>query len=276
MPDGAAMKRGPAGCRHVTNGPAQGKARSRRPVIGTTGVNAAMTAGRQAGRRPRRAGRQQDPALRILDERLARGQIGVDEYTTRRAVLARDDLPPSLTRRPRRWAAIALAAVLAAGAGLAAAAVAGPGPWYEPWAASRTSCRAPSLPGTVVNVTVTDMMGRMMGGGMMRVLASPASVPAGSVSLRVANTGTLAHELVVLPLVPGQQPGSRTVGADGTVSEAGSLGEASATCAAGHGNGITPGAASWVTLTLRPGRYELICNLPGHYAMGMHTELDVS
>jgi hypothetical protein len=32
---------------------------------------------------------------------------------------------------------------------------------------------------------------------------------------------------------------------------------------------------SWVTLHLAPGRYELICNLPGHYAAGMFAELDV-
>jgi uncharacterized cupredoxin-like copper-binding protein len=31
-----------------------------------------------------------------------------------------------------------------------------------------------------------------------------------------------------------------------------------------------------VTLTLGPGSYELVCNLPGHYAAGMHAELDVS
>ncbi len=35
------------------------------------------------------------------------------------------------------------------------------------------------------------------------------------------------------------------------------------------------GAVSWLTVTLRPGRYELACNLPGHYAMGMHTGLEV-
>src|SRR5512135_2554232 len=108
-----------------------------------------------------------------------------------------------------------------------------------------------------------------------QVLASPASVPAGTVSLRVTNTGMMTHELVVLPFAPGQLPGSRAIGSGGTVSEAGGLGEASATCRAGHGDGIAPGAASWVTLTLHPGRYELFCNLPGHYAMGMHTELDL-
>lgn len=59
------------------------------------------------------------------------------------------------------------------------------------------------------------------------------------------------------------------------MSEAGSLGEASMSCGEGPGDGIAPGAESWVTLHLARGRYELICNLPFHYAMGMFTELDV-
>ncbi len=46
-------------------------------------------------------------------------------------------------------------------------------------------------------------------------------------------------------------------------------------CGEGPGDGIAPGAESWVTLHLARGRYELICNLPFHYAMGMFTELDV-
>ena len=32
---------------------------------------------------------------------------------------------------------------------------------------------------------------------------------------------------------------------------------------------------SWTTLTLNPGRYELLCNIAGHYGSGMYTELDV-
>ena len=228
--------------------------------------------------RPRLRSTRPDAALGLLDERLARGEIGIEDYTSRRAVLAETAPPPAAWHRPRRWPAIGLAAVLAAGAALAIAATAGPGPWYAPWAASRAHCTVPALPGHVVTVTVTDMMGGMMGGpgqGMMRVLASPASIPAGTASLRVINTGAMTHELVVLPLTAGQPAGARAVGPDGTVSEAGSLAEASATCGAGHGDGIAPGTASWVTLTLRPGRYELICNLPGHYAMGMHTALNV-
>ena len=46
-------------------------------------------------------------------------------------------------------------------------------------------------------------------------------------------------------------------------------------CGAGSGEGVAPGASSWVTLTLAPGRYELVCNFPGHYAAGMYTQLTV-
>jgi uncharacterized cupredoxin-like copper-binding protein len=158
------------------------------------------------------------------------------------------------------------------------------------------SCAAPTLPGTTVSVQLADvrsMMTRspMMGGsgammgpgdwrnfhrGMMRVLASPTSVAAGTVSLTVVNTGYLTHELVVLPLAARQQPGARNVGADGTVDEAASLGEASASCAAGAGDGIAAGSTGWVSLHLPAGRYELVCNLPGHYAAGMFAELDIA
>jgi len=47
-----------------------------------------------------------------------------------------------------------------------------------------------------------------------------------------------------------------------------------------HRSYILAGAAAtvlgWVTVNLTPGRYELLCNLPGNYAPGMHAELDVS
>ena len=46
--------------------------------------------------------------------------------------------------------------------------------------------------------------------------------------------------------------------------------------ASGTGDGITSGTVSWTTVTLPPGRYELICNLPNHYADGMYQELVVT
>ena len=146
-------------------------------------------------------------------------------------------------------------------------------------------CTVPALPGAVVDVELIDMgrMGAMMGegnwrsyhSGMMRLTVSPGDVPAGVVSFQVENVGTRTHEMVVLPLRSGAQVGSRVVGADGTVDETGSLGEASASCAAGAGDGITAGSVGWVTLHLPAGRYELLCNIPGHYPAGMYAELDV-
>jgi uncharacterized cupredoxin-like copper-binding protein len=114
-----------------------------------------------------------------------------------------------------------------------------------------------------------------MMGGTMRLEANRRTVPPGTVSFRVANVGSLVHELVVLPLEPGASAGDRTVGADNRVEENGSLGEASQSCGSGPGDGIDPGAIGWVTLNLPAGNYELVCNLPGHYVAGMYTTLQV-
>jgi len=124
-------------------------------------------------------------------------------------------------------------------------------------------------------------MSSMMGGvaplgDRMMLRAVPASVPAGQVSFVIGNRGWRTHEMVVLPLAPGQAAGQRVPGSDGRVDEAGSLGEASASCAAGSGDGITSGAVGWVTLMLPAGRYELVCNLRNHYANGMYQELVVN
>lgn len=136
------------------------------------------------------------------------------------------------------------------------------------------TCNPPPLPGQTVDVVLSDMGGMMSGARMMNVAASPSSVASGDVSFRVWNAGMMVHEFVVLPLPPGGA-GTRAVGSAGWVSEEGSLGEASSACGEGAGDGIAPEQASWVTVQLSPGRYELICHFPGHYAMGMFTELDV-
>lgn len=148
---------------------------------------------------------------------------------------------------------------------------------------STETCTAPAdLPGSRVNVGLGDMgMTQMMGGTaplgahmMLRVV--PTSVAAGPVSLIAANMGWRTHELVILPLPAGKSAGQRVPGPDGKIDEKGSLGEASNSCGAGTGEGITVGAVGWVTLTLAPGRYELVCNLANHYADGMHQELLVT
>lgn len=144
------------------------------------------------------------------------------------------------------------------------------------------TCTGPTaLRGSTVRVFLGDMgMTRMMGGvaplgGHMMLRATPDQVPAGQVTFLVANMGWRTHEMVVLPLAAGQVDGQRQPGKDGRVSETGSLGEASATCAQGAGDGIQSGSMGWVTLHLKAGSYELVCNLPNHYADGMHQQIVV-
>lgn len=196
----------------------------------------------------------------------------------------------------RGWliAALAVAVAVLLGSGLAASAWAGAfGQGAAATARTRlggagsgflsgTSQGVPALPGNVVNVSLTSMGGPMMGGrnpmggGVMQLGVDRATVPAGSVSFAAANFGSIDHELVILPLGDNQRAGMRAIGADSRIDEAGSLGEASASGRAGAGDGIRPGSSGWVTVSLVPGRYELVCNLPGHYGAGMSTELTVS
>jgi|SRR5450631_2064505 len=101
-----------------------------------------------------------------------------------------------------------------------------------------------------------------------------ATVPHGTVSFRATNGGSINHEMVMLPLAASQSVGARPTGTDAKVDESGSLGGASNGKRAGQG--VEPGASSWITVTLTPGQYELVCNLPNHYTAGMHTQLTVT
>lgn len=140
------------------------------------------------------------------------------------------------------------------------------------------NCEPKTTSGSVVNITLSDGGGAMMGGGsamMVSLAASPGSVPNGPVTFVATNTGALNHELLIHPL-PTDGAGTRPVGTDGKINEQSSLGEASTSCGRGPGDGISPGTRSWVTVNLAPGKYELLCDEPWHYANGMFTEFTVS
>lgn len=114
----------------------------------------------------------------------------------------------------------------------------------------------------------------MMDGRFMQLNVDHAVVPHGTVSFVVTNGGSITHEMVVLP--DDHVFGTRPMGADNRIDETGSLGEASKTGGKGAGRGIAPGASSWLTITLKPGQYELVCNSPRHYTLGMHAQLTVT
>jgi hypothetical protein len=94
-----------------------------------------------------------------------------------------------------------------------------------------SSPAAPSLPGTVVNVSLADMGGSMMSqrggnvsqgsgmtsGGSMRLRADHATVPHGTVSFLATNGGSINHEMVILPLPASQSVGARATNTDARV-----------------------------------------------------------
>jgi uncharacterized cupredoxin-like copper-binding protein len=140
------------------------------------------------------------------------------------------------------------------------------------------SCGPSNAQGTVVHVTLGDRGGAMMGGGssmMVSLNAAPNSVSAGNVTFVATNVGALSHELLILP-APSDGVGTRVVGNDGRIDESASLGEASTSCGNGPGQGISPGTTSWVTIHLTSGNYELLCDIPWHYANGMFTSFRVN
>ena len=136
--------------------------------------------------------------------------------------------------------------------------------------------------GRVEHISLTDSGGPMGEGmgpmhpGAMGLSVDRATVPHGTVSFLVANAGAVKHEMVILPMTDSQVVGTRPFGGDAKVDETGSLGEASKSGGEGAGEGISPGASSRLTVTLAPGRYELVCNLMGHYVSGMYRELTVT
>ncbi|WP_341319568.1 plastocyanin/azurin family copper-binding protein [Paraburkholderia sp. IMGN_8] len=92
-------------------------------------------------------------------------------------------------------------------------------------------------------------------------------VKAGTVMFEVSNAPDSAqtHELVVL---------KTDLAADKLPVKNGKVPE-SQFKKMGEVEDMAPGKGKRMTLKLAPGRYVLICNKPGHYAMGMHTSLVV-
>jgi uncharacterized cupredoxin-like copper-binding protein len=95
-----------------------------------------------------------------------------------------------------------------------------------------------------------------------KVDAPGSDAKAGKVTIDATNGGKVEHELIVLRT---DKPAG-ALGAGARVPETGNAGEV--------GN-LAPGASKRVTLKLPAGHYALVCNLPGHYKLGMHRDLTV-
>ena len=102
------------------------------------------------------------------------------------------------------------------------------------------------------------------------------TVAAGRVTFVVANEGAIEHEVVLIKTKrdSGDLPtdGAGAALEDGAVAPHGGDHEAEGDHHAGvH---FATGAGGEVVVDLEPGRYAVVCNLPGHYEAGMHANLE--
>ncbi len=89
-----------------------------------------------------------------------------------------------------------------------------------------------------------------------KVVPAVKVAKAGKVTFVVKNVGKINHEMIVVKTnVP---PGKLKENANHRVSEAGSVGEVE----------VDHGETRKLTLTLKPGKYQLFCNIASHYSAG--------
>lgn len=96
-----------------------------------------------------------------------------------------------------------------------------------------------------------------------QVTIANTTLPAGSTTFYVKNAGSAAHDLTIIKtdLAPDKLPQEA-----GKAKEDGRVGGTPT---------LSPGQATTLTITLAAANYVFICNEPGHYALGMHTQVIV-
>lgn len=131
-----------------------------------------------------------------------------------------------------------------------------------------SSAAAPAqAKGTVVGVQLgeTDLT-------HMYMKVDKSSVPAGLMTFSVVNQGVKTHEFVVLK--------TNTKAGDFPIvsfeGEKDRINEDTAGDNVGETGDMAAGSTKTLSIKLKPGHYALVCNLPGHYRMGMFTDFQVS
>jgi uncharacterized cupredoxin-like copper-binding protein len=120
--------------------------------------------------------------------------------------------------------------------------------------------------GSGMGMMSPSMMGRGVGQGMMMGMmamrADKTSAKAGQVTFDVTNwSRSVVHEMLVVavdsPDAPLPYDFSKQIVPENQVKVLGETQE------------LQPNASKSIQLTLAPGNYLLVCNVPGHYAAGM-------
>jgi uncharacterized cupredoxin-like copper-binding protein len=90
------------------------------------------------------------------------------------------------------------------------------------------------------------------------------SVSAGKVAITAPNTGKVEHELVLLKT--DVDPAKLKTEKDGEVQE-------DAYSGPGEIPDVEAGETGKAVLNLKPGKYAMVCNVPGHYKAGMYGQV---
>jgi uncharacterized cupredoxin-like copper-binding protein len=126
----------------------------------------------------------------------------------------------------------------------------------------------------MANVDPNVNMGMAMPGASdmskatMGITVDSNNIKAGEVTFVAVNDSKdFVHEMLIIPVRSVYSP-LPYIASENRVDEdaAGSLGEVSE---------LDPGATGALRITVKPGTYILLCNVPGHYAMGMWTTIVV-
>lgn len=113
------------------------------------------------------------------------------------------------------------------------------------------------------------MPGATLPSPTMGISTTPATVKAGEVTFEATNSSKdMVHEMVVALAPDPIKPLPYNADEQRVDEEkAKHLGEVSE---------LEPGKSGALRITLKPGKYILYCNIPGHYALGMWTEITVA
>jgi len=102
--------------------------------------------------------------------------------------------------------------------------------------------------------------------GKLSIKLDTPSVRAGRVTFAVNNIGKMPHDLVVLKT---DTPADKLpAGEGGKAKETGRVGKVEL---------MSPGADTmYLSMDMKPGKYVIICNVPGRYGLGQYTSLEVA
>jgi uncharacterized cupredoxin-like copper-binding protein len=158
----------------------------------------------------------------------------------------------------RGWSIFAVMALLIAGANLLAVAT------KLDKKSSTTSASSSASPAANA-ASPAPAVGHTVNASLKEFSINPSvsQAAAGKVAFHVRNSGTQTHEFVVLRT---DKPAASLPIRGGRADETGNVGET---------RDLSPGASKTVTLNLKAGHYALVCNLPGHYLAGQHSDFTV-